>query len=248
VLEEGVMRVAILATVLSLPFLAGGATAFGQQAREFNIGGVTFACVKSAQKPMSRVSANREHYFVVLAAREGPGGARVGSRREGGPAFAMLIKVEGSKTQIETFGLYFDKNAGKLGPVPTEFYSQFIIEPRPGEPRSGPDAILRLEVTRSDYEKGLKIVQEWQRRAREDTLLFTEDSYLNCVVPLKEIAESLNQDRGIRLYKLDWSDTDEISSNYPASQIAFQYVKRLRSLNDTLNLADDKFHEIIGTR
>jgi hypothetical protein len=237
------MRVAVLATVLLLASLAGRPPAFGQQAREFSIGGVAFACVKPAQKPMGRISANREHYFVVLAAREGPRGARVGSKREGGPAFAMLIKVEGSKTQIETFGLYFDKNAGKLGPVPAEFYSQFIREPG-----SGPDAILRIEVTRADYEKGLKIVQEWQRRAREDTLLFTEDSYLNCVVPLKEIAESLNQDRGIKLYKLDWSDTDEISSNYPASQIAFQYIKKLRMLNDTLNLADHKFHEMIGNQ
>jgi hypothetical protein len=93
----------------------------------------------------------------------------------------------------------------------------------------------------------MTILQTWQRRAREGALLFPEYSYLNVIVPLKEIAESLNQcGDTINLYKLTWMVDDELAVNVPEWELAFQYVKKLRQLNEPLNVTDEKFQQSIG--
>ena len=107
--------------------------------------------------------------------------------------------------------------------------------------------MLRLQVTSEEFARSMNIVQTWQKRACEGALLFPEYSYLNIIVPLKEIAESLNQcHETINLYKLTWMVDDELAVNVPEWELAFQYVKRLRQLNEPINVTDEKFQQSIG--
>jgi hypothetical protein len=199
--------------------------------------GTTFTSVQPGSEPTAWVRIDPQRYFVVLAARQG-------TPNDGGPALGMLIKTDGSQMQINTFGLYYNDGRKITGPVPAELYNQFMTESRRDS-----DVMLRLEVTSQEFERSMKIMQSWQRRAREDALLFSPRSYLNSIVPLKEIAESLNQcGEKIKLHKLDWKVDDEIGANYGLSVVAFQYVKKLRELNDPLHVPDDKFQQTMSGR
>jgi hypothetical protein len=200
----------------------------------------TFIGVRPGSEPMVWVRVDTQRYFVVFAARQG----NLQVHQEAGPALAMLIKAEGGRAQVETFGLYFDKGEAVTGPVPPEIYRGLIED---SGTASG--VVLRLEVAEREFEASLKILHTWQRRAREGALLFQPNSYLNTIAPLKEIAESLNQcGEKIKLHKLDWSADDEIGAKYPASQVAFQYIKKLRLLNETLHIRSERFQEMIGSR
>jgi hypothetical protein len=197
---------------------------------------VSFAAV-SAEGPITWKRKSPNRYFVILAARHGSPGA-------GGPAVGMLIRSEGNHPLIETFGLYYDGTQRITGPVPAESYKHFMTGPG-----TDSEAILRLEITPAEFDRGMKIMRTWQRRARESELLFPQRSYLNSIVPLKEIAESLNQcSEKIKLHKLNWAVDDEIGANYGLSEVSFQYVKKLRELNDALHLQDNIFRQSVAGR
>jgi len=63
------------------------------------------------------------------------------------------------------------------------------------------------------------------------------------------VTESLNQcGEKFKLYKLDWSLEDRISSasgrdDAPISRIPYLYFKELKRLNQALHVPDEKFHE-----
>lgn len=175
-------------------------------------------------------------YFVVLAARNG-------TPRDGGPAFVMLIRQEGRETLVETVGLYLDGGHKTIGPIPPALYSQFMSEPQVNS-----DVMLRLSVTRAEFERSLQTLKDWQRRAREHALLYPPSSprglSLNNSVLLKEIAEGLNRcGERIKLYDLNWSSHDEVAVNFNARQVPFQYLKKLRQLNDSLHVRDEEFRQ-----
>jgi hypothetical protein len=152
------------------------------------------------------------------------------------------MKSGENKTEIESFGLYYQDGQRIYGPVAEQLYRQFMTGPL-----SDQDALLRLQVTSGNFLRSRKIVEEWQKRAREKALLFPDYSYLNVIVPLKDIAEGLNKcGETINLYKLTWMVDDELGANVPEWELAFQYVKRLRQLNESLHLTDDKFQQGIG--
>ena len=95
----------------------------------------------------------------------------------------------------------------------------------------------------------MNIVQTWQKRAREGALLFPSYSYLNIIVPLKEIAESLNQcGETIKLYQLTWMVDDELGANVPQWELAFAYIRRLRQLNEPLHMNNEKFQQSISSQ
>jgi hypothetical protein len=78
--------------------------------------------------------------------------------------------------------------------------------------------------------------------------LVEDHSYLNIIVPLKKIPESLNQcQETINLYKLTWMVDDELAVNVPEWELAFQYVKKLRQMNEPLHITDEKFQHSIGS-
>ena len=155
----------------------------------------------------------------------------------------MLIKKDGSQTSIETVGLYFEDNRKKFGEVPRELYDEFMKDSH-----SGSDVMLRLEITGAEFERSLKIMQDWQRRAREHTLPYPPAQRralnVNTSVLLKQIAEGLNRcGERINLYPLTWRNDDEVAVNYNARQVPFQYLKRLRQLNEKRHVRDSEFAE-----
>jgi hypothetical protein len=193
-----------------------------------------FTTVSAGSGPNRWIREEPSRYFVVFAARSG-------RFPDVGPAFAMLIKTNGSQIQVETVGLYSDNGRRTIGPIPAELYGEFMKEPK-----ADSDVMLRLEVSRAQFERSLRIVQNWQRRAREHNLLYPPSSprglSLNNSVLLKEIAECLNQcSEKIKLYTLNWAINDQIAVNYNARQVPFQYLKRLRQLNDKIHVRDEVF-------
>ncbi len=211
-------------------FLSEGVISLGIAASD----DTSFTSIGPGAESMRWVRAEPFRYFLVLAGREG-------NSRDGGPAFAMLIRKDGRETLIETAGLYFEKNHKKFGLIPKEVYDEFMREPN-----SSSDVMLRLEITGAQFQRSLKIMKDWQRRAREGTLLYppaqTRALNVNTSVLLKQLAEDLNRcGERISLYALTWRDDDEVAVNYNPRQVPFQYLKRLKQLNEKRHVPDSEF-------
>jgi hypothetical protein len=197
----------------------------------------SFTILKPGVAPATWVRNDPEKYFVVLAAHRGT------PPHFGGPAFVMLIKKPaGGETQFETFGLYYRDQKRINGRVPTELIHQFIKDSG-----SEQDSVLRLEVTAQQFSRAMKIVHSWQKRATDGALLFPPYSYLNVVVPLKEVADSLNAcGETIKLHQLTWMVDDEIGANFAEWELSYRYVKRLRDLNERVNVSEARLQQTIG--
>jgi hypothetical protein len=193
--------------------LAAPATAFAQKGCEF------------AGEP--------HRHFLILAGRSGT------FYDKSGPAFPMLIKLDGERTQVDAVGVYAYQGKRMFGSVPAETYREFMKEPG-----AASDVMLRLEITPAQYQRGLKILQTWDRRAREGALLYPDIS-LDNILLLKQVTESLNQcgEKEIKLYRLDWGVEDKISDDNPAARVPFLFFKEMRRLNESLHLRDEKFQE-----
>jgi hypothetical protein len=171
-------------------------------------------------------------HFLVLAGRSGT------FYDNGGPAFPMLIKLDGGQTHVDAVGVYSIQGRRMFGTVPEETYREFMKEPR-----AASDVMLRLEITSSQYERGLKILRAWERRVRDGALLYPDVS-LDNILLVKQITESLNQHgENIKLYKLDWGPEDKISDNNLPPRIPFLFFKEMRRLNESLHVRDEKFQE-----
>lgn len=195
---------------------------------------LTFVKSGSAPTRWVRVDANR--YFIVLA-------GRIGTFYDGsGPTFPMLIKTDGQQSQIDAVGTYDVRGYWAFGEIPPETYNEFMKESSKAS-----DVMLRLEITAVQYERGLKIVKTWERRARNNELLYP-DLTMDNILLAKQVTESLNQcGEKFKLYKLDWSLEDHISSSSPRddnpfSRIPFLYFKELKRLNQSLHVPDEKFY------
>lgn len=192
--------------------------------------------VKPGSAPMRWIRVDPYKYFIVLA-------GRIGTFYDGsGPTFPMLIKTDGHQTQIDAVGTYDVRGYWAFGTIPPETYNQFMKEPRKDS-----DVMLRLEITAAQYERGLKIVKTWERRARNNELLYPDLTMDNILVA-KQVTESLNQcEEKFKLYKLDWSMEDHISSSSPRddnpiSRIPFLYFKELKRLNQSIHVSDEQFY------
>jgi len=130
---------------------------------------LTFARPGSA--PMRCVRVDPYRYFIVLA-------GRIGTFYDGsGPTFPMLIRTDGQQTQVDAVGTYDVRGYWAFGSIPAGTYSEFMKEPRKDS-----DVMLRLEITAAQYERGLKIVKTWERRARNNELLYPDLTMDNILV------------------------------------------------------------------
>jgi hypothetical protein len=172
-------------------------------------------------------------YFLVLASQIGT------FYDNSGPAFSMLIKLDGERAQVDAVGMYSIKGRRTFGTVPEESYREFMKEPS-----ASSDVMLRLELTSSQYERGLKVLRRWERRIKEDALLYRKYS-MNNLMLVREVTESLNKcgEKEIKVYKLDWSLEDTLSDEVPPAQVPFLFFKEMRRLNESLHVRDDKFQE-----
>jgi hypothetical protein len=186
----------------------------------------------------TRVDSHR--YFAVFA-------GRVGTVRSGGAQFAMMIDSDGFHQQIETFGVYpvMDQSLGKvvpkIGPIPDDILSEFVNEPEPGWQN---EAMLRLELSPAQYARGLRIMHDWQKRARQDELLYPV-YYMDNIIFVDQLAKSINScSLKIKEYNLTWLLTDKVIATHNLPQVVFYYTKELRQLNDSLHVSDQKLYRL----
>lgn len=198
---------------------------------------VTFK--KPGSEPIRWVKDDPYRYFMVLA-------GRIRTFYDGsGPTFPMMIKTDGRQTQIDAVGTYPAGSYWAFGSIPPEIYNQFM-----NEPRTDSDVLLRLELSGVQYERAVKVVRTWDRRVREGDLLYP-DVIMDNILLAKQVTESLNQcGEKFKLYKLDWSLEDRISSSSPRddnpfSRIPFLYFKELRRLNESRHVTDEMFHKLV---
>jgi hypothetical protein len=174
-------------------------------------------------------------YFIVLAAAKGTPGY-------GAPAFAMLIKTDGRQSETEAFGLYETDPVHhyvEMGPISEEIRKKFN-----SEPRDDSAALLRLEVAAGPFNRAMKILKTWERRARENTLLYQDIPYLNNAVYLNQLAASLNDcAETIKLEKLTWRIDDPIITKQNLPQVPYFFIKDVRERNKALHVTDDRFLE-----
>jgi len=52
----------------------------------------------------------------------------------------------------------------------------------------------------------------------------------------------------INLYKLTWMADDDLGANVPQWDLAFEYVKKLRQLNEPLPISNEKFQQTISSQ
>lgn len=193
---------------------------------------VSFTCARPGAEPTRWVRVDTNRYFIILAARNGIFFDR------SGPAFPMLLKLDGREVHVNAVGTYAAGGKQVFGPVPPEAYQDFMRDSR-----TASEVMLRLEINPAQYERGLKVLLEWERRTRENALLYSPKSQLNNVLLVKAVAESLNQcSDEIKLYKLNYLHPEDwISDKYPPPFLPFEYFKELRRLNETLHVRDEAF-------
>ena len=183
------------------------------------------------------VRVDSYRYFVALVSGKGTPGY-------GAPAFAMLIKTDGNETQTEAFGLYPYKDGKvdtvKLDDIPEEIRKQFARDPKDDSA-----AMLRLEVSVGPFNRAMKVLKTWERRSRENTLLYNIP-YLDNAVYFNQLASSLNDcAETIKLQKLTWRIDDPILSKQNLPQVPYFFIQELRKLNGDLHVRDDKFYEVL---
>jgi hypothetical protein len=190
----------------------------------------------------ARVDPDR--YFIVLAARQGEFYDTSGS------AFPMVIKLAGGVTTIDAFGVYLTKDGKAFGTVPPDIYKKYLREAR-----NDSETTLRLEINSRQYERALKIIKEWERRARNDELLYitgkevadTDPNSLNNILIVKAVTETLNQcSADVNLYPLNYVVKDDwITNRVTPPFVPFFYFQELRRRNEARHIPDQKFQEIV---
>ena len=178
-----------------------------------------------------------DRYFIIFVARQNEFYDHSGS------AFPMVVKLAGGVSTIDAAGTY--SNHGKLtfGAVPPEIYKDYLREAR-----GDSEVILRLEINSRQYERALKIVQEWQRRARENALLYSESPItLNNILLVRDITDTLNLcQNDFDLYALDYNyPNDWITEQYSTEFVPFVFFKELRRRNEARHIEYKKFQELV---
>jgi hypothetical protein len=189
----------------------------------------------------TRVDPDR--YFIVLAARNGEFYDKTGS------AFPLVIKLAGGVPTIDAFGVYFGKDGRAFGTVPPDVYKKYLREAR-----NDSETTLRLEINSRQYDRALKIIKEWERRARENTLLYVtagetldDPTSLNNILVIKAVTETLNQcSADVNLYPLNYVVKDDwITEKFGSAFVPFYYFKELRQRNEARHIDDKKFQELV---
>ncbi|HEU4796539.1 MAG TPA: hypothetical protein VFT02_12965 [Pyrinomonadaceae bacterium] len=208
---------------------------------EFDDTSITCAIPGIGTTRWTRVDPDR--YFIVLVGRRGEFYDTSGS------AFPMVIKLAGGSATIDAFGTYLTKTERAFGKVPAEVYKNYFREAK-----NDSETTLRLEINSRQYERALKVIKEWERRDRENALLYTtakdtldDATYLNNILVAKAAVESLNQcSADFNLYPLNYVEKDDwISEKYKSAYVPFYYFKELRQRNEARHIPDQKFQELV---
>lgn len=198
---------------------------------KFDDGAFTSAVTSNADVELTQwVRLDPYRYFIVFAAAKGTPGY-------GSPAFAELIKTDGRQPEIDAFGLYETDPVHhyvEVGPISEELRKKYE-----NEPRDDSAALFRLEIPAGPYQRALKVLKTWERRARENTLLYPDIPYLNNAVYLNQLAGSLNDcTETIQLEKLTWRIDDPIITKQNLPQVPYFFIRDMRERNRALHVKD----------
>jgi hypothetical protein len=162
-----------------------------------------------------------QQYYMILA-----GQTDVFYDRSG-PTFVMLQKTAADETDVGAFGIYAgERKQPVFGPVPASVYERFV-----SETRKPADVLLRLSISKPQYDRALAVLQSWERRVRENALLYPEIAMDNILL-VKQATEELNRcSDTLVAYELDWGLQDGISESNPAARIPYEYFRELARLN-----------------
>jgi|SRR5688572_20071085 len=178
------------------------------------------------------VRSERAHHYLMLAASRGVFYDR------SGPSIVMLMKTDASADEVEmgAVGIYADEQGRAVfGTVPWKSYDALLREPAKGSQ----DVMLRLEINGPQYERVLGILRSWERRARENELLYRNDFNMNNILLVKQATEALNRcGEKVNLYKLDWSLEDRISDDNARSMVPLLVFQELKRRNARLHVPD----------
>jgi hypothetical protein len=169
-----------------------------------------------------------QQYYMILA-----GQTDVFYDRSG-PTFVMLQKTAADETDVGAFGIYAgERKQPVFGPVPASVYERFV-----SETRKPADVLLRLSISKPQYDRALAVLQSWERRVRENALLYPEIAMDNILL-VKQATEELNRCKDtIDSYELDWGLEDDISEHNGALRIPYEYFRELARLNAALHVPD----------
>lgn len=182
------------------------------------------ACEQELQTRRS----DTQQYYMILA-----GQTDVFYDRSG-PTFVMLQRTAADETDVGAFGIYAgERKQPVFGPVPANVYERFV-----SGSRKPADVLLRLAISKPQYDRALTVLQSWERRVRENALLYP-DVAMDNILLVKQAAEEVNRCREtIAGYQLDWGLQDEISEHNVASRIPYEYFRELARLNAARHVAD----------
>jgi hypothetical protein len=157
----------------------------------------------------------------------------------------MVVKLAGGVPKIDAAGTYSKHGKAVFGAVPLEVYKDYLREAR-----GDSEVILRLEINSQQYERAAKVVQEWQRRARENALLYRPPDgivSLNNLMLVRDVTQTLNLcQNDFDLYKLDYDyPRDWISDSYGPEFIPFFFFKELRRRNEARHIEYKKFQQLV---
>jgi hypothetical protein len=159
-------------------------------------------------------------YYMILA-----GQTDVFHDRSG-PTFVMLQKTAADETDVGAFGIYAgERKQPVFGPVPAKVYEASPV-------------LLRLAISEPQYQRVLKLLRSWERRVRENALLYP-DIALDNILLVKQATEEINRcGRTLEPYELDWGLEDDISERNLASRIPYEYFRELARLNASRHVPD----------
>src|SRR5690606_25096846 len=128
-----------------------------------------------------------------------------------GPSFVMLMKTDPAtgESEMGAVGIHADaKGRAVFGAVPWQGYDAFLREPG----KKSSNVLLRLEISEPQYGRVLGALRSWERRARENQLLYAGDFHMNNILLVRQATDELNRcGERVNLYQLDWGIHDRIS-------------------------------------
>jgi hypothetical protein len=204
-----------------IEFFASGSTSprSSQEISQYDDGSFTTMDENSLPHRWIRVDAER-HFILFTALR--------GDVAKGGPAFATMIRADADgRGSMESFGFYIAGDVPIVGTIPTAVSTRHLVESR-----LETETMLRLELTRAEYDRAMAVLRSWDRRVREKKLMYDRQSQQHRVH--EQLATTLNQcNERIRVEtELECERSDHGQAQHP--QISYYCATCARTTNRSI--------------
>jgi hypothetical protein len=214
-----------------------GNDAFGQgitmmDIAEFSEDSFTTVDTNGQKSRWDRIQTHR--YFLTFAARSV-------SAQQGGPAFAMVTTLDGRREKVEAIGV--EQTKDETGKVTSEFrlISDKLYEQFKWESDKESDVMMRVEVSRTEYERIHELFDTWTKLIKDKKLLH-DDPYMNVMDFLPKVVERLN----VCGEKIKPPQTDKPAANETVSKqilplLPLEYIRAMRKKNDARHIMNSMF-------